>query len=105
MKQAGKNSSDSLSFVEESPGGLKISVRVQPRASRNEIGDVREGALRVKLTAPPVDGSANKQLIAFLSKKWDVPKSRMEILSGEASRQKRILLRGVPISHLKGHFT
>lgn len=92
---------NSLPFVEELPGGLKINVRILPRASKNEIGEVVEGALRIKLTAPPVEGLANKQLIAFLSKEWKISKSRIEIMAGEKGRHKRIFFQGVALSYLK----
>lgn len=93
----------SLPFVEELPDGLKINVRVLPRASKNEIGEIVEGALRIKLTAPPVEGLANKQLVAFLSKEWKIPKSRIEILAGTKGRQKRIFFRGLALSSLKSY--
>ncbi len=89
------------SCVEEAPDGLKINIRVQPRASRNEITEIREGTLRVKLTAPPVKGSANKQLVEFLSKKLHIAKSRIELLSGEKGRQKRIFIQGITVPLLK----
>lgn len=91
--------------AEEVPGGLKISVRVQPGASKNEIGKIRQGFLRLKLTAPPVQGSANKQLVAFLSKKLHISKSGIELLTGEKGRQKRLFLRGITIRDLKEMIT
>lgn len=87
--------SDLASCVELTPGGLKVKIRVQPKASRNKIGEVREGYLQVKLTSPPVEGAANKMLIEFLSKKLRIAKSRVELLSGEKSRKKKALLREV----------
>ncbi len=86
---------DYSTCVEEISDGLKVSVKVQPRASKNEIGNIREGALQIKLTAPPVDGSANKLLIQTLSKKLKLAKSCIEILSGEKSRHKRIFIQGI----------
>ncbi len=69
----------------------RISITVLPRSSRNEIvGEMADGTLKVKLTAPPVDGSANSALIDFLSDEWDIPKSRMRIVSGRSSRKKII---------------
>ena len=67
-----------------------FNVRIIPRSSRNEIAG-REGDLyRIKVTSPPVDGKANKALIIFLSKMLKIPKSDIEIISGEKSRIKRI---------------
>jgi len=67
----------------------RITVTVTPRASRNEIiGSPGNGEIKVKLTAAPVGGEANKKLIEILSKEWGVPKSRLKIVKGETSRKK-----------------
>ena len=73
--------------------GLAFKIAVQPRASRNQVVGLKGDALKVKLTAPPVDGAANKACLQFLAKTLKVPKSRLAILSGESSRTKRILAR------------
>lgn len=66
-----------------------LTIHVLPRSSRNEIvGTLPDGTIKVKLTAPPVDGEANKQLIALLSKEYGVAKSRVRIVRGETSRRK-----------------
>lgn len=88
-------------WVEETSGGVRLRIKVQPRASRTEIGGVRDGALHVKLTAPPADGAANKHLVEFFSKKLKIAKSHIEILSGEKGRHKRLFLQGVSASELK----
>jgi hypothetical protein len=75
------------------PEGLVLSVRVQPKASKNSIAGVYGETLKITLTAPPVDGAANKACIAFLAKKLGLAKSAIEILSGQASRNKRLLIR------------
>ena len=73
-----------------------IAVRVIPRAKRNEIvGLLEDGTLKVRLTAPPVDGKANRALLKFLSDAFGIQKSDIEILSGETSRTKLIRLAGV----------
>ena len=69
---------------------LLLSVRVQPKASRDEIIGPHENALKIRITAPPVDGKANTHLIKFLAKTFGVPKSRVEIVSGESGRLKRL---------------
>ena len=71
--------------------GITFRVRVQPRASRNEITGLHDSALKVRLKAPPVEGAANKMCLKFLSKILDVPKSSLEIASGTTSRRKRVL--------------
>lgn len=69
----------------------QILVHVLPRSSRNEIvGALEDGTLKVKLTAPPVDGQANKKLIELISTEYGVPKSRVRIVKGETSRKKVI---------------
>jgi uncharacterized protein (TIGR00251 family) len=68
-----------------------LSIQVLPRSSRNEIvGTLPDGTIKVKLTAPPVDGEANKKLIELLSKEYGVAKSRIRIVRGETSRRKVI---------------
>lgn len=75
-------------------GELIFSVRVQPRSSHEAIDGIREGALRVRLTAPPVEGQANEALVRFLAARLHLPKSAVRILSGERGRLKRVAVRG-----------
>jgi len=71
---------------------LIIRIYVQPKASKNEFCAVHDDAIKVRITAPPIDGKANQQLIQFLSKNFKVPKSQVQLLSGESSRQKRFCI-------------
>ncbi|MFC1490979.1 DUF167 domain-containing protein [Nitrospinota bacterium] len=73
--------------------GLSFEVTVQPRASRAAIEGERGGALKIRLTAPPVDGSANRQCVELLAKALRVPKSAVEIVSGKSSKRKRVRIR------------
>ena len=73
--------------------GVSFEVAVQPRSSRAAIEGERKGTLRIRLTAPPVDGAANKQCVELLAKALHVPKSALEIVSGSSSKRKRIKLR------------
>jgi uncharacterized protein (TIGR00251 family) len=69
----------------------KIKLKIIPRSSQNKIiGKDENGILKIKLTAPPIDGEANKNLIIFLSKEWCVPKSKIKIIKGETSKNKII---------------
>ena len=77
--------------------GVIISVRVIPRAGRSEIAGVREGALLVRLNAPPVDGAANTELIEVLAEALDVSKRDISIASGMTSKQKRIKVSGIGV--------
>jgi len=70
-----------------------LEVRVIPRAKKNEFGGERDGRHVVRLAAPPIDGAANEALVAFLAEHFGVPRSRVTILSGERSRNKRVEIR------------
>jgi uncharacterized protein len=76
-------------------GTVSFGVRVQPRASRDEIAGVMEGALKVRLTAPALENRANEALIEFLSLVLKTSKSAVRIRSGEQSRTKRVEVFGV----------
>jgi uncharacterized protein len=67
-----------------------LIVRVVPRASRSEIVGFHDGALKVRLTSPPVDGAANDELVKLLAKKFGVPRGDVSIVAGETSKNKRI---------------
>jgi hypothetical protein len=69
-----------------------LHILVQPKAGKDEIVGPHGDELKVRIKAPPVDGAANQGLIKFLSKIFKVPKSHITILSGEASRHKRLLI-------------
>ena len=81
--------------IKETPDGVTFSVRVLPRSSRNEIVGETEGVLKIKLTAPPVEGAANKALVEFLSGKLKVAKSRITILTGQSGRSKTVNVSGI----------
>ncbi|HUU80092.1 MAG TPA: DUF167 domain-containing protein [Acidobacteriota bacterium] len=74
-----------------------ISVRVLPRSSSNQILGKEAGVFKVKLTAPPVEGMANKSLTQFLAKRLGVPRRSVEIISGERSRIKSVQIRGLSL--------
>ncbi|MBI3773009.1 MAG: YggU family protein [Gammaproteobacteria bacterium] len=69
---------------------LILELRVQPRASRDEISGLHGERLKVRITAPPVDGAANSHLLAFLAKVFGVAKSQVTLLAGESGREKRV---------------
>lgn len=71
--------------------GAALAIRVTPRASRNEIVEVQmDGTVRIRLTAPPVEGQANKALIDFLSEVLEIPPSKIEIVAGTSGRDKLV---------------
>ena len=74
---------------------VKLAVRIQPRASKNEILHGENGELKIRLTAPPVEGAANEALVKFLSGIFKLPKSAIAIVSGMKSRSKMVRIEGV----------
>ena len=76
--------------------GCTLSVRIQPGAKKSAIlglyGEGDQAALKIAVQAPPIEGRANEALIAFLARQCDLPKSRVEILTGLSSRSKSVLL-------------
>ena len=81
--------------------GVSLAVRVIPRASRNELAGVEAGALKVRLTAPPVEGAANQALVKLLAKTLGVAKGKVSVASGERSRNKRVLVEGLVLDELR----
>ncbi|MGE5243832.1 MAG: DUF167 domain-containing protein [Betaproteobacteria bacterium] len=74
---------------------VELDVRVIPRARKTGLAGVREGAVLVKLAAPPVEGAANDALIAFLADRLHLPRRNFRIVSGGKSRRKRIAVEGI----------
>ena len=87
--------------IKTEPDGASLLVRVSPRAARNQLGEVEDGALKVRLNAPPVEGAANQALVKLLAKSLGVAKGKVEVLSGEHSRLKRVLVRGLDPDELR----
>ncbi|MCP9468468.1 MAG: DUF167 family protein [Nitrospira sp.] len=79
----------------ENKDRVTLQVYIQPKASRTEFVGLHGEAVKIRVAAPPVDGSANAELIRFLAERCDIPRSRVSIRSGETSRQKRVTLAGV----------
>lgn len=75
-------------FLRAQPGGTLLSVKVQPRAAKNEISVPQGEELKIRVTAPPVDAAANEALIELLAEKLDCGRTRIEILRGHKSRHK-----------------
>ncbi len=86
--------------IKETANGLNFSVYVQPRSSKAAIVGCHDNALKIKLTAPPVGGAANKQCIQILAKALGLPKSAVAITGGQTGRLKQI-----SITSLQGAFT
>jgi uncharacterized protein (TIGR00251 family) len=84
-----------VGYLTETPDGVVLNVRAQPRSSRSGIDGLLGDAVKVRIKCAPVDGKANKELIETLADAFDLPKSAVEFKSGETSKTKRILLRGL----------
>jgi hypothetical protein len=81
-------------FLRETAGGTLLSVKLQPRASKNEIGEPLGEELKIKVTAPPVDAAANQALVELLAEKLGCARGRVELIRGQTSRHKTVLLHG-----------
>jgi uncharacterized protein (TIGR00251 family) len=81
--------------LRDTDAGLTLRVRVQPRASRDAVSGEREGALVVRLTAPPVEGAANEALARFLGKMLGVAPSAVRVVSGATGRNKVVRVDGL----------
>jgi hypothetical protein len=80
---------------------LTFAVRVVPRASRSKVGGEHDGALRVRITAPPVEGAANRELARLLAKAFNLPQNAVEIISGSSSKNKIIRVHGADAARLE----
>jgi len=87
--------------VQESPAGVTFQVRVQPRARRNAVVGQLGDALKVALTAPPVEGRANEACIEFFAEFLQLPRSSIKIVSGQSSRNKVIRVVGISAEELR----
>lgn len=81
--------------VVEKDGAITFAVRVVPRASRSQIVGEHDGALKIQLTSPPVDGAANAELVKLLAKELGISKSNVEIVSGQTSKSKQVCVTGI----------
>ena len=90
-----------MPWLREHRDGVTIDLHVQPRASKNEIVGVQGEELKVRLTSPPVEGEANRLCIEFFAKLLKVPKSTVELVAGEKSRHKRLLVRGLAAEEVR----
>ncbi len=88
--------SDNL--LSEHTGGLRLAVRVKPRASKSRVLGVRHGALEVAVAAPPVDGEANKELVKTVAQWFELSKTRVRVTGGMTSKNKLLALEGLSFS-------
>ncbi len=88
-------------FYKLNKNGIIFSVKVVPNSSKNEVCGILDNLLKIKIKAPPIENKANTELIKFLSKLAEKPKSCFELLSGNTSKTKNILIAGMTIDELK----
>ena len=83
---------EGLNMVKQSDEGILVNIKIVPNSSKNDIVPEDE-FVKIKVTAQPVEGKANKALIEFLSKKFKIPKTSIEIVKGETNKEKTLLFR------------
>lgn len=79
-------------YLKAQGDGVLLSIKVQPRASKNEIGEALGAELKVKVTAPPVDSAANEAVLRLLAEVLDCPRGGVQLVRGNTSRHKQILI-------------
>ena len=82
----------------------RIALRVQPNASKDRVVGKTENGWKITVTAPPLDGKANRACVAFLSKLFGVPRASIRIVRGEASRQKLVEVNGLSLTEVETRF-
>ena len=90
-----------MPWLTDTPDGAVLNLRIVPRAAKNAIQGEHGDALKIRLCAPPVDGAANAALVEFLAGAFSLPRARVQLLSGQTSRNKRVLLAGCPASRVR----
>ncbi|MBN2319710.1 MAG: YggU family protein [Acidobacteria bacterium] len=91
---------DAALQIRETRHGLVIRLHVQPRARRSEISGIYNGALKIKVTAPPVDDAANRAVVEYLASLLGVSKSKISIRSGTRSKDKVLLIKNISLEEL-----
>jgi len=80
-------------FYEWQGEDLLLRVKAQPKASKDEFAEILDNRLKIRIMSPPIDGKANLHLIKFLAQQFKVSKSQIELLAGDATREKRFMIR------------
>lgn len=88
-------------WIKDTENGAVFKVKVQPRAAKNEIVGLLDDAVKLRITAPPVDGAANEAVVKFFSGLFRVPKNAVRIMSGETSRSKTVEIAGLTGEDIK----
>jgi hypothetical protein len=92
----GNNMTERHFRLHDGQKGAALAVRVTPRSSKNEVAEIlSDGTVKIRLTAPPVEGKANQALVEFLAEVLDVPRTRIDIVAGETGRDKLVSIVGL----------
>lgn len=89
-------------MIRDTPAGVEFDVRVMPRARKTEFVGLRDDVVVVRVAAPPVEGAANDALVEFLSERLGVARRGIRIVSGDRSRNKRVVIAGMRAARLRG---
>ena len=92
-------------IIKQDDDGICMNVRVIARARKTELAGTRDDALLVRLNAPPVDGAANEELVAFIASIFGVPRRNVAILSGARSRHKALRVTGIDVATAERHLS
>ena len=90
-----------MDWLQETPRGVTLALRLAPRAARDAVQGVLGDALKIRLTAPPVEGQANAALLRFLRDRLELPASQVQLVSGLTGRNKRVLIRGLSAAAIR----
>jgi len=91
--------------IQERKNGVSFPIQVLPRSSRCALAGVQEGAVRLKLTAPPIDGRANEECLEFLAERLGIKKGQLEIIRGHQSRKKVVQIDGLTRENLEARLS
>lgn len=91
-------------MIEAIKGGVRVHLFIQPKSSKNEIVGPHNGEIKIKITAPPIDGRANEGLVEFLSDFFDIPKRNVILVKGDTGRHKTVDLLGIEEAQAKELF-
>ncbi|MHB1328803.1 MAG: DUF167 domain-containing protein [Gemmatimonadales bacterium] len=83
--------------VHPAPGGVRIDLHVQPRASRTEVAGLHGDALKLRIASPPVDGAANDEIVRFLAEQLGVARRAVTITAGASGRRKAVTVEGITV--------
>ena len=89
-----------MKFISETQNGIILSIKLVPNSSFSKVVDFTEEYIRIKISSPPIENKANKELVLFCSKTFDVNKSKIEIISGEKSKLKKVLFKEINFDEL-----